>query len=94
MSVILLKASIQDTPDPYEVLFKSFGYNVSFVPVLETISNNLEELKRILLDHRSTRSYGGVVITSARACESWKVAVDGLLSNASLTEVNGLYAIF
>ena len=92
MSVILLKAPIQDTTDPYEALFKSFGYNVSFVPVLETVPNNLEELKRILLDHRC--SYGGVVITSARACESWKAAVDGLLSNASLTEVNGLYAIF
>ena len=86
VNVILLRTPVRDPQDPYEQLFKAIGYNVSSVPVLETVSVNLDRLKHVLLDHQS---YCGVVITSARASDSWKAAVTDLLSNNSPTEIQG-----
>jgi uroporphyrinogen-III synthase len=82
-NVILLRSPAQDAPDTYEESFKSFGYRISSVPVLETASINLNALKRILL---STQNYNGVVVTSARAGQTWKTVVRDILLDGSVTE--------
>jgi hypothetical protein len=86
-AVVLLRAPSQDSPDRYEECFKSIGYHALSVPVLETVLTNLEELKRTMRAYSTTRTYKGVIITSARACGAWGAVVKDLLVEPSSTEV-------
>ena len=74
--VILLRATSGDGSDRYEATFTSAGYLPVSIPVLQTTFTNLFRLAGII----STGGYSGVIVTSARACEAWKVAVQIVLS--------------
>lgn len=78
-NVILLRAPSSDSPDRYESSFKSLGYHVVSVPVLETVLTHLGELASIVKTGPVTPEYDGVVITSVRACEGWRQVVKDLL---------------
>ncbi len=74
--VILLRAPSGDGPDKYEAAFASAGYLPVSIPVLQTTLTNIS----LLADIVSAGGYSGVVVTSARACEAWKAAVQSTLS--------------
>ena len=74
--VILLRATSGDGPDRYEATFTSAGYLPVSIPVLQTTFTNLSRLVGII----STGGYSGVIVTSARACEAWKAAVQTVSS--------------
>jgi uroporphyrinogen-III synthase len=78
-NVILLKAPSKDSPDRYESSFKVLGHHVVSVPVLETVLTHLDELASIVETGPITPEYDGVIITSGRACEGWRRAVNDLL---------------
>lgn len=80
--VLLLRAPAGDGPPPdkYEASFASKGYDPISVPVLETVLVNLQELVQIIQMGPEKRGLGGVIITSARACEAWKSVVEQLVS--------------
>ncbi|KAH9942853.1 tetrapyrrole biosynthesis, uroporphyrinogen III synthase [Amylocystis lapponica] len=77
-NVLLLRSPAQDAPDKYEDGFRSRGYHPVSVPVLGTVLKNLEELKECLSSGHLARGYGGVIITSRRACEAWSTAAQEL----------------
>ena len=97
--VLLLRSPSTDTPDRYESAFSTAGYDPISVPVLETALTNVNELAQIILngpdfedDHlcrcccnrRCFRcGYSGVVMTSARACEAWKAAVESIAASSN-----------
>ena len=78
-NVILLRATSQDSSDPYEEAFRNAGYQPMSIPVLETTLTNLDNLASVLRESPSTGGYTGVVVTSARACEAWKTVVKRLI---------------
>ncbi|KAL0060113.1 uroporphyrinogen-III synthase [Marasmius tenuissimus] len=82
-TVILLRAPTE-TEDKYEAAFSAIGYASHSVPVLETSLTNIDELERII---QTGPVYDGVIITSARACEAWRDAVDSLEDRS--TEITG-----
>lgn len=77
--VILLRATSGNGPDRYEVTFASAGYLPVSIPVLQTTFTNLPHLAGII----SARGYSGVIVTSARACEAWRAAVQSILSSST-----------
>lgn len=74
-NVLLLRESSQGVPDRYLTTLTSSGYRTICVPVLETVHTNLDALKDIIRDPKAFR---GVIITSRRACEAWKLALADL----------------
>lgn len=74
-SVVILLREPSEGEDKYEKAFAEAGLASYSIPVLETALTNLEELKTTIQDGTD---YGGVIITSGRACEAWKEVVDGL----------------
>ncbi|KAI3612634.1 uroporphyrinogen-iii synthase [Moniliophthora roreri] len=74
---LLLRAPSQDSEDKYEARFQASGYTSFSVPVLETVLTNIDELRRIIATGPGI-AYHGVIITSGRACEAWKEAVETL----------------
>lgn len=78
-NVLLLRGPSQNSSDRYEICLKSSGYNGFSVPVLETVFTNMHDLKRIIRDGPVSQNYGGVIITSGRACEAWKDVVRDLI---------------
>ncbi|KAL0579230.1 uroporphyrinogen-III synthase [Marasmius crinis-equi] len=74
-AVILLRAP-SDSEDKYEAAFSAIRYTPYSIPVLETALVNTEDLKRTI--QSDSPEYDGVIVTSARACEAWKEAVDNL----------------
>ncbi|KAJ3830187.1 tetrapyrrole biosynthesis, uroporphyrinogen III synthase [Lentinula raphanica] len=72
---ILLRAPDPDaSADRYEAAFDVLGSSSKAicVPVLETVLMNIEKLKQTIV---SGPNVDGVIITSARSCEAWKVSV-------------------
>jgi len=49
------------------------------VPALETTHVNLDELKRLIREGPDAHNLGGVIITSGRSCEAWKMVVEELV---------------
>lgn len=98
-SVLLLRSPSEDAdgPDKYEEAFRVRGYRSVSVPVLETVHKNLDRLAEVLrrrgaiaAEDPGTR-YAGVIVTSARACEAWRVAVQELSEQfGSGSEVSGM----
>ncbi|GLB44547.1 putative uroporphyrinogen-III synthase HemD [Lyophyllum shimeji] len=86
-NVLLLRAPTQGQDDRYEATFTEAGYHPLSVPVLETISTNLEILEGIVEAGPSKNNLEGVVLTSARACEAWESVV-GELTGASIDKRN------
>ena len=80
--VLQLRAPAGDgpLPDKYEASFASRGYDPVSVPVLETVLVNLQELGRVIQMGPVKRGLGGVIVTSARACEAWRGVVEQLVS--------------
>jgi uroporphyrinogen-III synthase len=74
-NVLLLKSPSLDIPDPYEDSFRDYGFNPVTVPVLETVFTDLDELKQKILLGPRALGLAGVIITSARACEAWSLAL-------------------
>ncbi|KAJ7608129.1 tetrapyrrole biosynthesis, uroporphyrinogen III synthase [Mycena polygramma] len=75
MSNFLLLRDPSQSPDRYESVFSGAGYVPASIPVLETVLVNLEALTDTV---RLGPRHGAVIITSARACEAWRKAVDTL----------------
>ena len=78
-NILLLRARSQDQIDPYEKSLRDAGHNPLCVPVLETVFNNHDELKRTIVHGPQERGLAGVIITSARACEAWGDVVKELV---------------
>jgi len=74
-NVLLLRAPSCGTEDKYEAVFDSLKYDVSSVPVLETVLSNLDQLKDILAHGLQGVQPSAVICTSSRACQAWKEAV-------------------
>ena len=74
-NVLLLREPSQGVPDRYQTTLTSSGYRTICVPVLETVHTNLNALKDIIRDPKAFR---GVIITSKRVCEAWKLALADL----------------
>ncbi|KZT00365.1 tetrapyrrole biosynthesis uroporphyrinogen III synthase [Laetiporus sulphureus 93-53] len=76
-NVLLLRSpgAAADLPDRYESAFQSRGYHPVSVPVLETAYVNLHELKDIVVRGPGKQGHDGVVITSGRSAEAWKIVV-------------------
>ena len=75
-NVLLLRSSTTDRgPDKYEDAFRIAGYHGVSVPVLETVLVHMPELQQIVAQGPKVHALGGVVVTSARACEAWRAAV-------------------
>lgn len=88
MSVLFLREPTP-TGDRYETAFNSAGYRAVSVPVLETVFVNIPILKNIINSGPSTERFDGVVITSGRACEAWKMAVCDLIESSQAGEPSG-----
>ena len=74
-TVLLLRAPQEDgAPDKYESAFTTHGYRARSLAVLETVHTNAAQLVATLREGKA--EYAGVVITSARACEAWRAAVE------------------
>ena len=89
-NVLLLRSPSEDGggPDKYEEAFRERGYRSVSIPVLETVHTNVEKLADVLrgrgriapqAEHvEEPRRYAGVVVTSGRACETWRHVVEQL----------------
>ncbi|KAI0826489.1 tetrapyrrole biosynthesis uroporphyrinogen III synthase [Trametes gibbosa] len=85
-NVLLLRSPSEDGDglDKYEEAFRARGYRPVSVPVLETVHENLDKLAEVVKRGGATESedtrarYAGVIVTSARACEAWRVVIQGL----------------
>ncbi|OCH84534.1 tetrapyrrole biosynthesis uroporphyrinogen III synthase [Obba rivulosa] len=82
-NVLLLRSTSQDGPDKYEEAFRSRGYTPISVPVLETVLKNLGDLKGSVLEGPFKLAFGGVIVTSARACEAWRVVMQEITDATS-----------
>lgn len=84
-SVLLLRSPSEDGgPDKYEEAFRARGYRPVSVPVLETVHKNLDTLAGVVKRGGRTAEeyagglYAGVIVTSGRACEAWRLVVQQL----------------
>ena len=77
-NILLLRAPSQDLPDKYETTFGNRGYHPYSISVLETGAVNVEELRTTISHGPKKGDFEAVVITSARAVEVWKEAIDAL----------------
>lgn len=82
-NVLLLRSPSTEGPDKYEDAFRPLGYHPVSVPVLETVLVHLAELEAAIARGPAESGLGGVVITSARACEAWRAAVISLVKSQS-----------
>jgi uroporphyrinogen-III synthase len=85
--VILLRAPSGDEHDKYEAAFASAGYLPVSIPVLQTTLTNIS----LLADIISAGGYSGVIVTSVRACEAWKAAVQSISSSPASDTSNSLW---
>ncbi len=85
--VLLLRSPSEDGGfDKYEEAFRARGYRALSIPVLETVHTNIDKLSDIvrrgglILEQREgrRRGYAGVIMTSGRACEAWRIVVEQL----------------
>lgn len=74
-NVLLLRAPTNDGSDKYEVALRAQGYYPVCVPVLETVLVNGNELSETIRKGPHALNIGGVIVTSARACEGWREAI-------------------
>lgn len=77
--VLLLRAPSQNTPDKYEVALQERSYHPLSISVLETYAVNVSELRTVISHGPGKERLSAVIITSARAVEVWKEAIDGLI---------------
>ncbi|EJF55923.1 tetrapyrrole biosynthesis uroporphyrinogen III synthase [Dichomitus squalens LYAD-421 SS1] len=85
-NVLLLRAPSEDAGgvDKYEEAFRTRGYRAISVPVLETVHTNIEQLKETV--RRGGAGYAGVIVTSGRAVEAWRLVVQQLVEEGEHTE--------
>ncbi|KAF8633814.1 hypothetical protein AX15_001227 [Amanita polypyramis BW_CC] len=81
--VLLLRTPSSDDLDKYELTFISAGYTPISVPVLETVLMNVSHLTNVISQgpDNQDEGYTGIIMTSARACEAWKAAVENIVSS-------------
>lgn len=98
-NVLLLRSPSEDAdgPDKYEEAFRARGYRPVSAPVLEAVYKNLDKLAEVLRRRGAIAAedtdarYAGVIVTSARACEAWRVVVQELSEQLkSGSEVSGM----
>ena len=87
--VLLLRSPSEDSggPDKYEEAFRARGYRAVNVPVLETVHTNVDTLKETV--HSGGSGYAGVIITSGRAVEAWRLVVQRLVEEEGEGEQAG-----
>ena len=83
---LLLRAPTTDEPDRYETVFRDHGLKPVSVSVVETGYTNLDTLKDIVIAGPEKGGYSGVIVTSARSCEAWKVVVVQLVEEDAQQE--------
>ncbi|RDX46079.1 tetrapyrrole biosynthesis uroporphyrinogen III synthase [Lentinus brumalis] len=82
--VLLLRSASEDNGlDKYEEAFRARGYRALSIPVLETVHTNTERLANVvraggLIAQQTEKGYAGVIVTSGRACEAWRLVVEQL----------------
>ncbi|TFK94145.1 tetrapyrrole biosynthesis uroporphyrinogen III synthase [Polyporus arcularius HHB13444] len=85
--ILLLRSPSEDGGfDKYEEAFRARGYRALSIPVLETVHTNIDKLSDIvrrgglISEQRQgrEREYAGVIMTSGRACEAWRIVVEQL----------------
>jgi uroporphyrinogen-III synthase len=79
-NVLLLRNPSADTPDRYHEFLESLGFVPHSIPVLDTALTGIELMKEVLLNNSS--DYDGVIITSSRAAETWRLTVERLIHTA------------
>ncbi|PSR78948.1 hypothetical protein PHLCEN_2v7252 [Hermanssonia centrifuga] len=84
-NVLLLRSPSSEEPDKYESALQSRGYSAVSVAVLETVLVNTSGLEDIVGKGPEDGRLGGVIITSARACESWRNVVLQLMSTPGIS---------
>ncbi|KAL1756181.1 tetrapyrrole biosynthesis, uroporphyrinogen III synthase [Schizophyllum commune] len=72
-SALLIRAPDAEKPDRYESAFSEAGFAVASVAALDTGFVNDESLDAAIRGRAS--EFDGVIVTSSRACEAWKRAV-------------------
>ncbi|KAL1693075.1 tetrapyrrole biosynthesis, uroporphyrinogen III synthase [Schizophyllum commune] len=72
-SALLIRAPDAEKPDRYESAFSEAGFSVASVAALDTGFVNDESLDAAIRGRAS--EFDGVIVTSSRACEAWKRAV-------------------
>ncbi|KAL0952797.1 hypothetical protein HGRIS_007022 [Hohenbuehelia grisea] len=87
-NVLLLRAPAPDGPDKYETAFTDSGYSIYSIPVLETVLTNLSDLERVIRAGPFMQSFGGVIVTSARACEAWKAVIGAIAHSDNKTSAD------
>ncbi|KAI0705998.1 tetrapyrrole biosynthesis uroporphyrinogen III synthase [Cerioporus squamosus] len=98
--VLLLRSPSEDgVPDKYEEAIRKRGYRAVSIPVLETVHTNVEELANLVrrggrieqqTGNLEDRRYAGVIVTSGRACEAWRLVVEQLaMQDPARTEERG-----
>ena len=83
--VFLLKTKSHPT-DPYDIFFRSQGFDPIFVPVLQHRHVNLDTTRQIICEGRieglgkpaAEAEYGGVIVTSQRAVEALGEVLESL----------------
>ena len=77
-NILLLRAPSQDSPDKYETTFENRGHHPYSISVLETGAVNVDALRTTISHGPKKGDFEAVVITSSRAVEVWKEAIDAL----------------
>ncbi|KAL1674571.1 tetrapyrrole biosynthesis, uroporphyrinogen III synthase [Schizophyllum commune] len=72
-SALLIRAPDAEKPDRYESAFSEAGFSVASVAALDTGFVNDDSLDAAIRGRAS--EFDGVIVTSSRACEAWKRAV-------------------
>ena len=80
-TVLLLRAPPEDgSPDKYAAAFTARGLRARSVPVLETVYTNPTQLRALVRAGPGASDdeepYTGVIVTSGRACDAWRAAVE------------------
>lgn len=81
---VLLLREASDSEDKYEAAFRSKLYVPVSIPVLEPVTTNQDELRRLVnAGPSSSLPFAGVIVTSSRASHAWEHAIASLSHDSS-----------
>ncbi|KAL1749081.1 tetrapyrrole biosynthesis, uroporphyrinogen III synthase [Schizophyllum fasciatum] len=80
-SALLIRAADSEGPDRYESAFSAAGYAAVSVAALDTGFVNEDALDAAIASRAF--EFDGVIVTSSRACEAWKRAVQRICPDAA-----------
>ena len=86
-SALLIRAPDVEKPDRYETAFSEAGFVVASVAALDTGFVNDDSLDAAIRGRAS--EFDGVIVTSSRACEAWKRAVQRVYPAQAKSSTSG-----